>query len=136
VVVSSGEPIVASTGQLLCASLILVPAAAIVDRPWRFDPSVSVWLAVLGSALLCTAVAYLVYFRLLATAGATNLLLVTLLVPVGAVIAGALALDEPLTLPMLAGMALIGLGLAIIDGRLLARLRRARADPRGPRPSP
>lgn len=120
------KPIVASTGQLLCASAVLVPAAAIVDRPWQFDPSGSVWAAVLGSAFLCTVVAYLVYFQLLATAGATNLLLVTLLVPVGAVIAGALAVDEPLTLPMLAGMVLIGLGLAIIDGRVFRSLRRGR----------
>jgi drug/metabolite transporter (DMT)-like permease len=115
-------PLVSSTGQILCASAILVPAAAIVDAPWRFAPSLPVWGAVLGSALLCTVLAYLLYFRLLASAGATNLLLVTLLVPVGAVIAGALVVDEPLTLPMLAGMALIAAGLAIIDGRVL-RLR-------------
>lgn len=119
------KPLVASTGQLLCASAILVPAAAIADQPWHYSPSLPVWGAVLGSALLCTAVAYLVYFRLLASAGATNLLLVTLLVPVGAVIAGALVVDEPLTLPMLAGMVLIGIGLAAIDGRILNRLRRA-----------
>ncbi len=118
------KPIIASAGQLLCASLMLVPAAALVDRPWQYSPSVPVWGAVLGSALLCSAVAYLIYFRLLASAGATNLLLVTLLVPVGAVIVGALAVDEPLTLPMLAGMVLIAIGLAVIDGRVFNRLRK------------
>lgn len=119
-------PLVSATSQLLCASAILVPAAALVDAPWRFAPSVPVWLAVLGSALLCTSLAYFVYFRLLASAGATNLLLVTLLVPVGALVAGALVFGEVLTLPMLAGMVLIGIGLAIIDGRVLNRLRKAR----------
>jgi drug/metabolite transporter (DMT)-like permease len=119
-------PVVAATGQLSCSSAILVTAAAIADAPWRLAPSAAVWGAVLGSALLCTAFAYMIYFRLLASAGATNLLLVTLLVPVGAVFVGAVAAAEPLTLPMLAGMALIAAGLAIIDGRLVGRLRRAR----------
>jgi drug/metabolite transporter (DMT)-like permease len=118
-------PLVASTGQILCASAILVTAAAVVDAPWRFAPSLAVWAAVLGSALICTVLAYMVYFRLLASAGATNLLLVTLLIPVGAVIAGALVVDEPLTVPMLVGMVLIAAGLAIIDGRVLRLLKRA-----------
>jgi drug/metabolite transporter (DMT)-like permease len=113
------------SGQILCASAILVTAAAVVDAPWRFAPSLAVWAAVLGSALICTVLAYMVYFRLLASAGATNLLLVTLLIPVGAVIAGALVVDEPLTVPMLVGMVLIAAGLAIIDGRVLRLLKRA-----------
>ncbi len=120
-------PLVAATGQILCASAILVTAAALADAPWRFAPSLAVWGAVLGSALLCTVLAYMVYFRLLASAGATNLLLVTLLIPVGAVILGALVVDEPLTLPMLVGMALIAVGLAIIDGRVLRRRQRTRS---------
>ncbi len=78
--------------------------------------------ALAGSALLSTALAYVIYFRILATAGATNLMLVTFLIPVSALILGTTILGELLTSGQLAGMALIGLGLATIDGRLPARL--------------
>nr|HMQ42651.1 DMT family transporter [Paracoccus sp. (in: a-proteobacteria)] len=64
-----------------------------------------------------TALAYLLYFRILATAGATNLLLVTFLIPVSAILLGTLVLNEVLLPRHIAGMALIGLGLAAIDGR-------------------
>ena len=95
--------------------------APVVDRPWeRGAPSVEAALAVVGLALLSTAVGYTIYFRLLASAGATNLMLVTLLVPVSALILAALFLDESLTWLNLAGMGLIALGLAAIDGRVLA----------------
>jgi drug/metabolite transporter (DMT)-like permease len=83
------------------------------------------WGAILGLALLSTALAYVLYSRILATAGATNLLLVTFLIPVSAIVLGASVLDERLELQHLGGMALIGLGLAAIDGRPLRALRRA-----------
>ena len=79
-------------------------------------------------ALLSTALAYILFFRILATAGATNIMLVTLLVPVSAILLGVLILDETLAPLHVAGMALIGLGLIAIDGRALGWLRR--------RPSP
>ena len=72
----------------------------------------------LGLALLSTALAYVLYFRILATAGATNLLLVTFLIPVSAIVLGVLVLGERLAASQLAGMALIAAGLAAIDGRL------------------
>ena len=81
------------------------------------------WAAMAGLALFCTTLAYILYFRLLATAGATNALLVTFLIPITAILLGALFLDEQLESRHFAGMALIGAGLAAIDGRLL-RLRR------------
>lgn len=71
-------------------------------------------------ALLCTVVAYILYFRILAAAGATNLLLVTFLIPVSATLLGSLVLGEALLVRDFAGTALIGVGLAFIDGRLLA----------------
>ena len=83
----------------------------------------------IGLALLSTAVGYTIYFRLLASAGATNLMLVTLLVPVSALILAALFLDESLTWLNVAGMGLIALGLAAIDGRVLAAISRPRRDP-------
>jgi drug/metabolite transporter (DMT)-like permease len=70
-------------------------------------------------AMLSTVLAYFLYFRILASAGATNLMLVTFLIPVSAILLGVLVLGEQLEPQHLAGMALIGAGLAAIDGRLL-----------------
>ena len=84
-------------------------------------PSPQAIAALIGVAAISTAFAYLLYFRILATAGATNLLLVTFLIPVSAILLGTLVLDEALLPRQIAGMALIGLGLAAIDGRLLRR---------------
>lgn len=77
--------------------------------------------AVLGLAILSTAVAYIIFFRVLASAGATNIMLVTFLIPVSAILLGFLFLDEQLAGRQFLGMGLIGAGLAAIDGRLLAR---------------
>ena len=113
-------------GQLTAACLLVLPLAAAVDRPWTLpNPSLSGWIALLGIAVLCTSIAYLMFFDLLRRVGGTNLSLVTLLVPVSAVALGALVLGEPVTWNALGGMALIAAGLAAIDGRL-ARLLTAR----------
>lgn len=120
------DPIVAAAGQLTGASLILVPAALAIERSWLSPaPGGATVAALLGLALVSTALAYILYFRILATAGATNVLLVTLLVPVSAVLLGAAALGERLEWIHAGGMALIALGLGAIDGRPLAWLRRA-----------
>lgn len=91
-----------------------------VDRPWTLPapPSLTVCAALAGLALLSTALAYVLYFRILAAAGATNLLLVTFLIPVSAILLGAAFLGERLELRHFAGMALIGAGLALVDGRI------------------
>jgi drug/metabolite transporter (DMT)-like permease len=101
---------------------MLLPVALLVDTPWALPmPGLRTWAALAGLALLSTALAYVLYFRILAKAGATNLLLVTFLIPVSGVLMGVLVLDEILEWRQVAGMALIGLGLAAIDGRLLRR---------------
>jgi len=100
----------------------------VVDRPWTRHVGARTWGALLGLALLSTALGFVIYFRVLATAGATNVMLVTLLMPIVALLAGSLILGEPVTGAGLAGMALIGVGLLAIDGRLL-RVRRAAAPP-------
>lgn len=121
-------PIRVATGQITASTLILIPLSLLVDRPWTLAaPSPQAWAALFGIALLCTALAYLIYFRILATAGATNISLVTFLLPVSALMLGALVLHESITIEALAGMALIGMGLAAIDGRLPAALWRAAA---------
>jgi len=87
-------------------------------------PGLETWAAMFGLALFSTALAYILYFRILATAGATNLLLVTFLIPVSAILLGALFLEEQLALKDFTGMVLICLGLAAIDGRLFGFLRK------------
>ena len=97
---------------------MLIPPMLIVDMPWTLPlPSAHTIGAVVALALLSTALAYILYFRILATAGATNLLLVTFLIPVSAIVLGTLVPGEVLRSNHLFGMALIGLGLAAIDGR-------------------
>lgn len=111
-------PLKIATAQVTAATIILIPLTALVDRPWALPmPSPGVWAALLAIALLSTSLAYLLFFRILAVAGATNLVLVTFLLPGSALILGALFLNEAVTLRALMGMALIGLGLAAIDGR-------------------
>src|SRR6185503_6563603 len=120
----SGIPaITAATGQLAAASLLMLPLVLLVDRPWQLPaPPCSTWAALVGTAVLSTAIGYPVYFRVLAMAGATNLLLVTFLLPITTLLLGTLFLDEAITPMAIAGMAVIGLGLAAIDGRLLPGL--------------
>lgn len=118
------SPIETAAGQVTASAVMLLPLALVIDRPWTLAmPGPAVWGAVLGIAALSTALGYVLYFRILATAGATNVLLVTFLNPVTAIVLGTLVLGERLTLRDGLGMALIGLGLAAIDGRLLDLLR-------------
>jgi drug/metabolite transporter (DMT)-like permease len=113
-------PLPTAAGQLTASAAILLPLALLVDRPWDLPPpAVEVWAGVAGLALLSTALAYVLYFRILATAGATNLLLVTFLIPISAMLLGVLVLGERVAAPQLVGMALIGSGLVAVDGRLL-----------------
>ncbi len=117
--------LVTATGQLTASTVMMIPLALVVDRPWMLPmPSLEIWGAVLGLVLLSTALAYILYFRVLATAGATNVLLVTFLIPVSAILLSTTILGEQLEPKHFTGMAIIGLGLAMIDGRPLGFLRR------------
>lgn len=119
------NPVVTAAGQVTASSLILAPVAIYIDRPLSLEiPDIEVIAAIIGLAILSTAVAYILYFRILASAGATNLLLVTFLIPISAILLGSLVLGESLELIHYLGMALIGFGLSAIDGRLWRRKRR------------
>ena len=116
-------PLATAAGQVSASTVLLLPVMLLIDRPWTLAaPHAATWVAVLGLGLLSTALAYVLYFRILATAGATNVLLVTLLVPVSAILLGALVLGERLLPRHVLGMALIGLALMLIDGRLPRRI--------------
>ena len=124
------SPIGVTTGQLTAGALVMLPMSLIFDRPWTHAaPPLGAWAAIAALALLCTAFAYVLYFRLIETSGATNAMLVTLLVPPVAIILGALFLGETLAPEDFAGLGLIALGLAAIDGRLVTALRRRRLQP-------
>jgi len=88
---------VTAAGQLSATTVMMLPVMLFIEQPWSLPlPGGVTWGAVLSLALVCTAVAYVIYFRILASAGATNLLLVTFLIPVTAILLGALILDERL----------------------------------------
>ena len=114
------SPMSVTTGQLTAGALMMLPLALLVDQPWTQPfPPITAWGAIVALALLCTAFGYVLYFKLIETAGATNALLVTLLVPPFAILFGSLFLNEVLAPQDFVGLALIALGLAAIDGRLL-----------------
>ncbi len=116
-------PLATAFGQVVASSVLLLPLWLMVDRPWQLPlPNAEVWMAVVGIAALSTALAYLIYFRLLASAGASNLSLVTFLIPVSAALLGVVFLGERLEGQHVAGFALIAAGLVAIDGRLWRRL--------------
>ena len=118
------DPVVTAAGQVTVSAVVLAPVALYMDRPFSLAvPAVGTVVAIISLAVLSTMMAYILYFRILASAGATNLLLVTFLIPVSAVLLGALVLGEALEFIHFFAMALIGLGLSVIDGRLWKRER-------------
>jgi drug/metabolite transporter (DMT)-like permease len=133
------KPLDIATGQTTAGAIYLMPIALLADQPWSLPvPSIAVVASVFAIAALSTALAYVVYFRILSGAGATNVLLVTLLAPVTSVILGALILHERLLARQFVGFALIAVGLAFIDGRLpkallAANPNFARRNPRLPK---
>lgn len=124
-------PLVTSAAQLTCSTLLMAPLAALADRFWQLPlPGAPALLSVLGLALLATALAYIVFFRISATAGPANVMLVTLLIPVTATALGVVVLDEALTPNQVIGAVVIASALVVIDGRLLGRITgRTRAAP-------
>ena len=111
--------VVPVAGMMTTAALMALPLSLALDRPWTFAVGARTWSALLALALLTTALGFVIYFRVLSTAGATNVMLVTLLMPVIALLLGAVILAEPVGVTALAGMALILAGLLVIDGRVL-----------------
>ena len=121
-------PAVGAFGQTTTSALMMLPLVAFVDTPWNLAAPHAVTIAaLLALALISTALAYIIYFHLLSVGGATNSSLVTLLIPVSAILLGSLILGERLSANHVLGMALIGLGLLSIDGRVFAMFRRAPA---------
>ncbi|MET3966930.1 MULTISPECIES: DMT family transporter [Bradyrhizobium] len=118
-------PLGTATFQLMASTVMMAVVAGAVEQPWYLSmPGLTTWLAVLGLAALSTALAYIVFFQILRRSGATNVMLVTLLIPVTAILLGWLVLGEPISAREIAGAIVIGSALLVIDGRALTLLRR------------
>ena len=122
---SNSPPLGTATFQLLASTVMMMVVAGLVERPWQLAiPSVSTWFAVIGLAALSTALAYIVFFQILRRSGATNVMLVTLLIPVTAIVLGYFVLGEQISPREIAGALVIGSALLLIDGRVLELFRR------------
>jgi drug/metabolite transporter (DMT)-like permease len=119
-VLSNSPPLGTATFQMLASAAMMTVVAGLVERPWQLPmPDAATWLAVLGLAALSTALAYIVFFQILRRSGATNVMLVTLLIPVTAILLGYLVLGESISLREIIGALVIGSALLLIDGRVL-----------------
>ncbi|WP_409722269.1 DMT family transporter [Pseudorhodoplanes sp.] len=122
-------PLTSAFYQVLCSSAVLFVLMIAIDRPWTLAmPSAGTWLSLVGLGIFATSIAYLVFYRILARSGATNVMLVTLLMPVSTIVLAHFVLDEMLGLREAAGAVVIGAALLVIDGRVfgwIARLAKA-----------
>ena len=118
------NPLIVATGMLCGSTIMMTPLALVIEQPWNLSPGITTLMALFGLAAVSTSLAYIIYFQVLATAGPTNLLLVTFLIPVSAILLGVVVLAERLAWNAFAGMGLIFIGLIAIDGRLLKMFKR------------
>ncbi|MGB8399699.1 DMT family transporter [Bradyrhizobium sp.] len=122
---SNSPPLATATFQMLASAAMMTVVAGIVDRPWQLPvPGAATWLAVIGLAAFSTALAYIVFFQILRRSGATNVMLVTLLIPVTAILLGYLVLGERISPREIVGALVIGSALLVIDGRVLKFIQR------------
>jgi drug/metabolite transporter (DMT)-like permease len=117
---SNSPPLATATFQLLASALMMTIVAAVFERPWQLPmPGMTTWLAMIGLSALSTALAYIVFFQVLRRSGSTNVMLVTLLIPVTAILLGYLVLGESISLREIIGALVIGSALLLMDGRVL-----------------
>ena len=116
-------PVKSATCQLLCSTAIMMVIVSVVDQPWKLAmPSQHTMWSLVALAVFGTALAYIVFFKILVRAGPSNVMLVTLLIPITALILGNVFLDEAFQLKEIIGAVIIGLGLLFIDGRVINRV--------------
>jgi drug/metabolite transporter (DMT)-like permease len=119
-------PLTSATCQLVASSVVMLVLAGVIERPWLLPaPSLQTWLALLATAALSTALAYVVFFQILVRSGSSNVMLVTLLIPLTAILLGHFVLGEPLATREIIGALVIGGALLIVDGRALRWVRAA-----------
>lgn len=119
-------PLTSATCQLIASSIVMLALAGAIERPWLLPaPSLATWLALLATAAFSTALAYIIFFQILVRSGASNVMLVTLLIPVTAILLGHFVLGEPLQTREVVGACVIGGALLIVDGRVQRLFRAA-----------
>jgi drug/metabolite transporter (DMT)-like permease len=119
-------PLATATFQLISASVMMSCIAAVVDRPWQLAmPGIVTWSAIFGLAALSTALAFIVFFQIIIRSGASTVMLVTLLVPVSAILLGYFVLGERLGTREIVGALIIGSALLVMDGRVFRLFRRS-----------
>jgi drug/metabolite transporter (DMT)-like permease len=119
-------PLATATFQLISASVMMSCIAAVVDRPWQLAmPGIVTWSAIVGLAALSTALAFIVFFQIIIRSGASTVMLVTLLVPVSAILLGYFVLGERLGTREIVGALIIGSALLVMDGRVFRLFRRS-----------
>jgi drug/metabolite transporter (DMT)-like permease len=121
---SGMTPLSIATGQVITSAIILLPIALFTDAPLSLPiPGMAFWLSTIAMAVFSTSLAYFLFFKLVESAGASNSLLVTFLIPIVAIVLGAVFLGERFSVNQGAGVVLIAVGLVLLDGRVLARRR-------------
>lgn len=126
---SGASPLGAAAFQLISASLMMLVLSFAVDRPWQLQmPGPITWAAILGLAALSTSLAFIIFFQIIMRSGASNVMLVTLLVPVSALLLGYFILDEQIVAREIAGALVIASALLVMDGRVLRLFRKSRAS--------
>jgi drug/metabolite transporter (DMT)-like permease len=113
---SQVSPLTIATMSQLAAAALLLPIS-LFFLP-QGEISLTAWLAVVALGVLCTSLAYLMYFRLIAHVGSSNAVTVAFLVPVFGMFWGAVFLDEQITTTMVVGAAVILVGTALVTGVL------------------
>jgi drug/metabolite transporter (DMT)-like permease len=120
-------PLATATFQLMSASVMMFCLAVVFDRPWQLEmPGGVTWSAILGLASLSTALAFIVFFQIIIRSGASTVMLVTLLVPVSAILLGYFILGEYIATREIIGALIIGSALLVMDGRIFRLFRRSR----------
>lgn len=123
---AGSPPVGTATFQLISASLMMLVLASIFDRPWQLQmPGVGTWSAILGLAALSTSLAFIIFFQIVIRSGASNVMLVTLLVPVSAILLGYFFLGERIDAREIIGALIIGSALLVMDGRVFRLLGRS-----------
>jgi drug/metabolite transporter (DMT)-like permease len=128
-VLTDVPPVAAATFQLACSAVMMLGMSALFDRPWQLPmPGLATWLALIGLAAISTALGFILFFQIIRGSGAGNVMLVTLIVPVTAILLGAFVLGETVTTREIVGALVIASALLIMDGRLLTRFAMRRAS--------
>jgi len=131
---SNSPPLATATFQLLASTLMMSIIAGVFERPWQLPmPDVTTWLALAGLAGLSTALAYIVFFQVLRRSGSSNVMLVTLLIPVTAILLGHFVLGESISLAEITGALVIGSALLVIDGRVFSLVSGVGSTPKASR---